>query len=577
MKDHLPPETEIPGTPWRSWSRGWSLGLARVTVVVLSLLSTGCATGSGGRDPRGLVEGSESFDQAALNARAANEALVRSRRVMYAWLEHADPRTGLLPRNLMESKDIWNARDAAADLYPFFVLTAWFTDPALYAGRMQEILLTETALTSRVGRLADTYSFSKQDFDRKELDMEEVQFGSAEYMKDGLMPITEWLGVSPWRARMLGLLDDSWRYATVETPHGRITSQNVEVNGDQLQVLNRMYWVTRDERYLDYAERLGDFYLLSENHPTRNFDRLRLRDHGNEVVSGLVELYATLREARPAKAARYREPIHAMLDRILEVARNPDGLFYNVVDPRSGQPIDRGIADNFGYILNGFHTVYQIDGKTEYRDAVRRALAVLNEKYRSYDWENGGADGDADAVEGALNLYNREPVPAAAEWIEHQIRFMWSKQDSAHRANAQHLRGTGVVEGGHPDGNFNRTSLMYALWKTQGASVHPWRPDLLLGAVRDGSSVLLTLAAAEPWAGKLRFDSPRHRTQMGMPRDWPRMNQFPEWFTVEAGARYRVTEAGGRSLGEYSGEELREGISLDLAGGTERRLVVSPL
>ena len=525
----------------------------------------------------GHAQRDAAFAEAAANARAANEALVRSQRVMYAWLEHADPRTGLLPRNLLESTDIWNARDAAADLYPYFVLTAWFTDPDLYAGRMQEILLTETALISRVGRLADTYSFSKQGFDKQELDMAEVQFGSAEYMKDGLMPITEWLGVSPWRARMLGLLDDSWRFAAVETPYGRIPSTDVEVNGDQLQVLNRMYWVTRDERYLDYAERLGDFYLLGKNHPTRDFERLRLRDHGNEVVSGLVELYATLREVRPAKAARYREPVHAMLDRILAVGRNADGLFYNVVDPRSGVAVDSAVADNFGYILNGFHAVYQIDGKREYREAVRRALTVLNEKYRGFDWENGGADGDADAVEGALNLYNREPVPAAAEWIEFQIRFMWSKQDSAHRANAQRFRGTGVVEGGHPDGNFNRTSLMYALWKTQGTSAQPWRRDLLLGAVREGDAALVSIAAAGPWAGKLRFDSPRHRTQMGMPRDWPRMNQFPEWFTVEAGRRYRVSEAGGRALGEYSGAELVEGIAIDLPGGAERRLVVAPL
>ena len=539
-------------------------------IAGLALLSLLCAPGPG------AAQREAAFVEAAANARAANEALVRSQRVMYGWLQHADPRTGLLPRNLLESRDIWNARDAAADLYPYFVLTAWFTDPELYAGRMQEILLTETALTSRVGRLADTYSFSKQGFDKVELDLAEVNFGSAEYMKDGLMPITEWLGASPWRARMLGLLDDSWRFAAVETPYGKITSENVEVNGDQLQVLNRMYWATKDERYLDYAERLGDFYLLASNHPTRDFERLRLRDHGNEIVSGLVELYATLREVRPAKAALYRAPVHAMLDRILEVGRNEDGLFYNVVDPRSGQPVDRGVADNFGYILNGFHTVYQIDGKTEYRDAVRRALAALEPKYRSFNWENGGADGDADAVEGALNLYNREPIPAAAAWIEHQIRFMWSKQDSAHRANAQRFRGTGVVEGGHPDGNFNRTSLMYALWKSQGTSVQPWRRDVLLGAVRQGSGAAIVLAASEPWSGKLRFDSPRHRLAMGMPRDWPRMNQFPEWFVVEPGKRYHLSEADGRPVGWFSGEELLDGIRIQLPAGGERRLVVTP-
>src|SRR5690606_18258855 len=70
-----------------------------------------------------------SLERAAWNAEAAREALLRSRWMMNAWLEHADPMTGLLPRNLMESRDIWNAKDAAADLYPFLLLTSWFTDP----------------------------------------------------------------------------------------------------------------------------------------------------------------------------------------------------------------------------------------------------------------------------------------------------------------------------------------------------------------------------------------------------------------------------------------------------------------
>ena len=67
---------------------------------------------------------------------------------------------------------VWQV-DAAADLYPFFVLTSWFTDPQLFSGRMQDILLTETALTSRVGRLADTWSFPKRGFDREEIEFDE--------------------------------------------------------------------------------------------------------------------------------------------------------------------------------------------------------------------------------------------------------------------------------------------------------------------------------------------------------------------------------------------------------------------
>jgi hypothetical protein len=541
---------------------GW-----RVGVVILAAVLSACAHGA-----RGAPEGR--FAEAARNGEAAHEALARSRRVMLAWLEHADPETGLLPRNLQGDSDIWNARDAAADLYPFFALTAWFTDPELFSGRMQDILLTETALTSRVGRLADTYSFPKRGFEREEIDFAEVQFGSAEYMKDGLLPIVEWLGASPWQSRMRGLLDDSWRFARVGTPQGALTSENVEVNGDQLQVLNRMYWVTGDERYLDFAQRLGDYYLLDGHHPTRDFERLRLRDHGNEVVSGLVELYATLSRARPEKAAQYRPHVHEMLDRILEVGRNDDGLFYNAVDPSSGVPVDSGIADNFGYILNGFYTVYLLDGREEYREATLRALRALEPEYRGFDWESLGADGDADAVEGAINLYNREPLPETSAWIEYQIRWMWGKQDSAHRANAQEYRGSGIVEGWHGDGNFNRTSLLYALWKSQGTSLHPWRDDLRLGATREGEALVLSVAAAQPWSGALRFDEPRHRTHMHMPMDWPRMNQFPEWFVVDPHSRYVVEDHTRSVRSEHSGAELIDGLRLGLGEGEVRRLVV---
>jgi hypothetical protein len=390
------------------------------------------------------------------------------------------------------------------------------------------------------------------------------------------MPITELLGATPWRARMMGLVDDAWRVAPVETPFGRIVSTNPEVNGDMLLVLPRIYWMTGEEEYLEYAIRLGDYYLLGNHHPTRDFETLRLRDHGNEVVSGLTELYATLRKVRPAKAALYQAPIHEMLDRILEVGRNADGLFYNVIDPRSGTPTDAQIADNFGYVLNGYYTIYQLDGTEAYRDAALKALGSLDAKYRGFNWEGLGQDGDADAIEGAMYLYNREPVPPAAAWMDYQTRWMWSKQDSAHRSGMEKWRGRGVVEGGYADGNFNRTSLMYALWKTQGTSAHPWRADLRFGAVRDGGDLLVSVQADSAWAGELRFDLPRSHTNLRLPSDWPRINSYPEWFTVEPERRYRVLDVGTGETSVHSGAELARGLDLGLKPGERRRLVVTP-
>ena len=94
------------------------------------------------------------FRQAERNGRLAAEALFRCRRYVDGWLAHADPATGLIPRNLRESRDFWNGRDAAADNYPFMVLTSAITDRALFEGRMLDMLRTETRLTARVGPAA---------------------------------------------------------------------------------------------------------------------------------------------------------------------------------------------------------------------------------------------------------------------------------------------------------------------------------------------------------------------------------------------------------------------------------------
>ena len=73
-------------------------------------------------------------------------------------------------------------------------------------------------------------------------------------------------------------------------------------------------------------------------------------------------------------------------------------------------------------------------------------------------------------------------------------------------------REDGIVEGWHGDGNSARTSLMYALWKTQGASLRPWREDTRLAATYDTEGVLHVLVTADwQWHGQARFDWPRHR------------------------------------------------------------------
>ena len=503
------------------------------------------------------------FEQANVNAILANQGFSRCSRYTLAWLSHSDPKTLLIPRNLEKDSDIWNAKDAAADNYPFMVLTSFFVDHDLFTGRMLDMLSSERSITERIGSLPDTYSFSKMDFQKEEVNQGEIIFGASEYIKDGLLPLTEWLGLSPWYDRLIEMLMDLDRLMDVagdvnESGYGRVPRD--EVNGELLQVLSRIYWMTNKEEFLDWAIQIGDFYLLGDHHPTSDLEYLRLRDHGCELVSGLCELYLAVNFAKPEKKAEYQDPLYTMLDRILEVGRNEDGFFYDGINPQTGEIVGSRIADTWGYTLNGFYGVFMIDGKEEYKDAIIKLFSNLH-KYRNHDWENGSSDGYADAIESALNLYNRIPDPAVASWINSEMKVMWGKQQPS-----------GIIEGWHGDGNFARTTIMYNLWKSKGLYAKPWRDDLLLGAEQKGDSLLISIQASTPWEGKLYFDKARHRENMYLPVDWPRINQFPEWYIVNSDQEYQLVDLNEKASKAHKGQELKAGMDLKIDG--EKWLVI---
>lgn len=504
----------------------------------------------------------DAWQRATIHGEQTNEALRRCRKFIDGWLAHADPETGLIPRNLRESKHFWNGRDAGADNYSFMVLTAALTDQPLYEGRMLDMLRNETRLTSRIGALPADYDFNTQTFRHEEPNIDRLIFDGSEYVKDGLMPITEWLGKTPWSERMSSIIDSILEHAPVETPAGDIPSTNVEVNGEMMQVLSRLCFMTGDEKYLDMACRIADYHLLGDKHPTRDATKLGLRDHNCELISGLTEVYAACHFLRKNKADVYREPIHRMLDDILKVGVNEHGLMYDAVNPQTGEVLTNRIGDNWGYNYNGFYTVYLLDGVQRYRDATRFALVNLKPHYWKFQWQGWGSDGIADSVEGAINLYNREQdVDGVSEWIDANITRMLLIQ-----------KPDGVIEGWHGDGNYARTAILWVLMKQQGVTVQPWREDVKLGAVRDGDTLKLVLSTDEPWEGRLVFDRPRHNAVMKMPLDYPRINQFPEWFTVTEGERINV-EMDGTSR-THSGEELADGLPMTLRAGQTVKLSV---
>ncbi len=526
----------------------------RVTALLLALL---------------LAPPDPAAQQARANGARHQQALAASQRLLHAWLKNADPKTLLLPDRVNHTQRVYTPHNSGADLYPYLILTARITDPALYHGRMMEMLRNEIRFSNAEAGVPGNYDLNTGKLGPPSM------FGAGEYAKDGLITVTEYLGRTPWTDRMIDMIADAMDQAPVQSDFGPLPASDSELNGDYLQVLPRLYLLTGDARFLACARRVTDAYLeevLPGNHglPSMNWDfqkhagdtKLKLRDHGNEIIVGLVTQFALEAQIGSPRASRMQPVLAHMLDRVLASA-NPHGMLYNTIDTVTLKPLDERLSDNWGYLYGAVHTFYQVTGQAKYRDAVRHVLTNLP-NYRNWCWEPssnalinarkdarlGSFDGYADSIESALYLVNREPVPEALQWIDSEMQVMLSMQ-----------RPDGHIEDWYGEGNFNRTALLYALMLSQGVRAAPWKPGLALGAVREGRSLLLHLGAP----ARVEFDFARHRRVYNWQTNIVRLNEFPEWFTVDENTLYQLTpKAGGEPLLRL-GSELIAGI--DLAAG----------
>ena len=124
------------------------------------------------------------------------------------------------------------------------------------------------------------------------------------------------------------------------------------------------------------------------------------------------------------------------------------------------------------------------------------------------------------------------------------------------------------------DGNFIRTSLLYGLFRSQGVVPRPWRPTVSVGACPTPEGVDLVLATTSPWSGRLVFDRPRHAEWMDLPFEYPRLNGWPEWFTVTPTAQCSVIDMDSGSVQQVSGRQLREGLPLEIDAPARIRIEV---
>jgi hypothetical protein len=150
-------------------------------------------------------------------------------------LERLDPVTRLLPRQ--GDSQTWYVKDSAADLYPFLVIASYYTAPTIFQNEMHEILRQEILLSTRIGVLSDNVLPGGKGFEHRKVDLDRIIFGSCEYAKDALLPLSELFGHRAWYYRLIGIADSILDNASHETRFGRLPSLSAEVNGEFLQVL----------------------------------------------------------------------------------------------------------------------------------------------------------------------------------------------------------------------------------------------------------------------------------------------------------------------------------------------------
>ena len=508
---------------------------------------------------------SEEVIQAERSADIAGYSLSKVQRWLHEkCLPAIDKDTGLY-RGPAESKNAheWNYRDTAADCYPFVVWAAFYTDQAVFEGPMREILRKEQELCNHIDRLPVDYDMAKQE--KIERTQDQIIFGASEYAKDGLAAIVELTGKDEWYDRFKGIVEDIFKHADIETPYGNIPSTNIEVNGELLQLLPRLYTMTGDTKYLQWAHRLGDYYLKPGG-----FVPNKLSDHGCEIVGGLGLLLAVDSTANPEKFEEYRPAISYMCDEIVRRGTNSDGIIIADLQDEPGPHDDVILRDGWGYDYVAFLDYDMATGEPRYRSQIERAMSnLLKPRYENFNWDHNSRDNLADSVEGGLYLLNRLPVAQGFEWADREIATTLVD-------TSKPVADTWLWDIHKLESNTVRTVLIHAMMHTRNVIARPWRQDLRLGAAPAGDGVVVVLKSAEPYTGKLAFDIPRHRIYMGFKQDWPRMNTMPEWFTVEPDdTQYMVRNLDTGFIQTPTGQELHDGLGVVKEAGRSLRLLVT--
>ncbi len=80
--------------------------------------------------------------------------------------------------------------------------------------------------------------------------------------------------------------------------------------------------------------------------------------------------------------------------------------------------------------------------------------------------------------------------------------------------------------------------------------------------------------SSKPWSGKVALDYARHRRILNLKKNYARLNQWPEWFTVDENTLYSVQNADTGKREILLGSDLKSGYPVAVVRGETRRLAI---
>ncbi len=522
-----------------------------------ALLLSLAATGRGDDDAY--------WDLARVRGKIFEESGTGARRLLKGWYQFKrDPATDLYSRGRE-----WNYQDEAADHYGSMVPTAYFVDtPAITkGGTLHRTLMQSIELCSTASGIPAPYDLRKKvKLDPGPGKEAQLVFGASEWCKDGLIRIVEVMGRdNDWYKELERLASAIMVWMDRDSVERDVSQHDItEIHGNMLQTLGRLYAMSGDEKYLRWAEAIGDQYLLVD--PIQKIKKVGLTDHGNETVVGLGELFVLECQLKRPKAKQYQPAMRKLLDRILEVGRDPQtGLWYYAVDLVTGEKeIHPTLTPPhaWGYVLFACENYDRGTGENRYRAAIEKPVFwFLRQRPIWRHWDHW-----SDSYESMVVLWKRYPQwPRVFSWLQ----FMTERHRSCW------MEEYGPYSGDHDDGSTARRLALHMNLASQGVRTIPYVERLRLGAFEKNGELFLHAEADVPWSGRLCFDRPRSEYPAAR-IDWARINETQEWYTVRPQLRYRLVIDDGAPL-TLSGKQLIEGVTVELKPGKSRRIRVSPM